>query len=283
MKRFAILLLACLLPHLALAQSLGYGIAFGLSPNNLSNTAKGTGYAATDTITLSCTQPSTYGPYVAFLTSPVITVGTVSSGAISTWYLSTQGSTNGTFSNNSLVCTQASTNRFWLRRHLLRPACPQHSGQPLHLLILQRRQPPSYLLLRHRYPLRHRWLELQRRPVRHGFHWLAHGLHHHLCRSLRDLCLLQRDPSHRGRCGYFWWLLHLGAIQDRLHPHGRHRWHRAHVQLHLLGELMPYEPPTAKDIRRAEKDCQGRRDGPHRLPSRCDVHHSGPRLVLQPP
>ncbi len=109
MKRFAILLLACLLPHLALAQSLGYGIAFGLSPNNLSNTAKGTGYAATDTITLSCTQPSTYGPYVAFLTSPVITVGTVSSGAISTWYLSTQGSTNGTFSNSSLVCTQAST------------------------------------------------------------------------------------------------------------------------------------------------------------------------------
>ena len=98
-----------LVPHLALAQQLGYGIAFGLSPSNTTLPTAGTGYAANDTITLACTQPSTYSPYLTFTTSPVIKVLTVSTGAVATYSVTTQGATNGTFSNTAVSCAQAST------------------------------------------------------------------------------------------------------------------------------------------------------------------------------
>lgn len=99
----------CLVPHLALAQSLGYGVPFGMSPTNTTLPTAGTGYAANDTITLVCTQPSTYGPFIPFFTSPVIKVLTVSTGAVATYIVQNQGITNGTFSNTAISCTQAST------------------------------------------------------------------------------------------------------------------------------------------------------------------------------
>lgn len=111
MRRILSILLACtcLVPHIALAQQLGYGVPFGLSANNLSNTATGSGYAANDTITLACTtNPSNFG-YVPFTTSPVIKVLTVSSGAIATYVVQTAGATNGPFSIVNVSCTQAST------------------------------------------------------------------------------------------------------------------------------------------------------------------------------
>ena len=98
-----------LVPHLALAQSLGYGIPFGLSPANYNITAPGTGYAANDTITLSCTQPSTFSPFISFQTSPILKVLTVSSGAIATSIVQNQGVTNGAFSGTAVTCAQAST------------------------------------------------------------------------------------------------------------------------------------------------------------------------------
>ena len=101
----------CFIPHLAFAQQLGFGIGFGLSPANISNPATGSGYAANDTITLQCTQPSVGAglSFVPFSTSPVIKVLTVSTGAVATYSVITQGVTSGPFANVAVACAQAST------------------------------------------------------------------------------------------------------------------------------------------------------------------------------
>jgi len=113
MKRLWIaLLFSAILPTLALAQQLGYGVQFGLSASSLgSPTGTMASYSAGDSITLSCIQPSIGGSntYVSFLTSPVVKVTTVSSGAVTAAIVTTPGQTNGILSNIAVQCSQAST------------------------------------------------------------------------------------------------------------------------------------------------------------------------------